>query len=215
LIRASPGNRYDTGRKKVSEFLLARGGPFYALQRQLGLLHENAFRAGSRALLFVTIAWGIPLVFSMIAGSAFWQTSDSLMIPYFQLLKTWSNGSSTITSLKVSECAGFRHSSLTPGPVECPWAGMVGRQFFQLLTGTSYSAVTCRSSTTKVEAYNSTTAVPKDNIHTRGCAIACKSCVVFPPFGVSNTPWWCGENETEYGPVPIWMGVTEIQDFRD
>jgi hypothetical protein len=22
------------------------------------------------------------------------------------------------------------------------------------------------------------------------------------------------ENENEYGPVPIWMGVTEIQDFR-
>jgi hypothetical protein len=65
-----------------------------------------------------------------------------------------------------------------------------------------------------IEAYNSTTAVPKDNIHTRGYAISCKACGVFPPFGVSNMPWWCGENETEYGPVPIWMGVMEIQDFR-
>ena len=56
---------------KVSEFLLAQGGPFYALQRQLGLLHENAFRAGSRALLFVALAWGAPLVLSLIAGNAY------------------------------------------------------------------------------------------------------------------------------------------------
>lgn len=63
--------------KKVSEFLLAHGGPFYALQRQLGLLREDAFRAGSRALLFVALAWGVPLVFSMIAGTAYGPATDS------------------------------------------------------------------------------------------------------------------------------------------
>ena len=77
------------------------------------------------------------------------------------------------------------------------------------------TASSCRSSTTNVDAYNSTTTVPKNNIHTRSCAISCKSCGVFPPFGVSNTPWWYGENATEYGLVPIWMGVTVIQDFKD
>ena len=39
--------------KKAREFMLAHGGPFYELQRRLGLLREDAFRAGSRALLFV------------------------------------------------------------------------------------------------------------------------------------------------------------------
>jgi len=63
--------------KKISEFLLAHGGPFYALQRQLGLLREDAFRASSRALLFVALAWGVPLVFSMIAGTAYGPATDS------------------------------------------------------------------------------------------------------------------------------------------
>jgi len=73
--------------KKVGEFLLAHGGPFYALQQQLGLLHDNAFRAGSRALLFVTLAWGVPLVLSMIAGSAYGPATDS---PYLLDLGAWA-----------------------------------------------------------------------------------------------------------------------------
>jgi hypothetical protein len=73
--------------KKVSEFLLAHGGPFYTLQRQLGLLHENAFRAGSRALLFVTLAWGIPLLFSMFDGSAYGPAAGN---PYLLDLGVWA-----------------------------------------------------------------------------------------------------------------------------
>ena len=63
--------------KKISEFLLAHGGPFYALQKQLGLLHEDAFRAGSRALLFVALAWVVPLVFSIFAGNAYGPATDN------------------------------------------------------------------------------------------------------------------------------------------
>ncbi len=55
----------------MDEFLSAHGGPFYELQRQLGLLRDNAFRAGSRALLFVGIAWAIPLILSFSEGHAF------------------------------------------------------------------------------------------------------------------------------------------------
>lgn len=43
---------------KIDEYLSASGGPFYELQRQLGLLREDAFRAPSRAVLFVGLAWG-------------------------------------------------------------------------------------------------------------------------------------------------------------
>lgn len=73
--------------KKVSEFLLARGGPFYALQQQLGLLRENAFRAGSRAILFVILAWGVPLAFSLIAGNAYGPGTDN---PYLLDMGVWA-----------------------------------------------------------------------------------------------------------------------------
>ena len=55
---------------RIGEFLVARGGPFYTLQRQLGLLREDAFRAGRRAMLLVGLAWGVPLVSSIVAGDA-------------------------------------------------------------------------------------------------------------------------------------------------
>ena len=51
----------------LGRFLLARGGPFYSLQRQLGLLREDEFRAGLRALLFIGLAWGEPLVLNLNA----------------------------------------------------------------------------------------------------------------------------------------------------
>jgi len=73
--------------KKVSEFLLAHGGPFYALQQKLGLLREDAFRAGSRAILFVILAWGVPLVFSLIAGNAYGPGTDN---PYLLDLGVWA-----------------------------------------------------------------------------------------------------------------------------
>ena len=72
---------------RIGEFLLAHGGPFYDLQRQLGLLRENAFRAGSRALLFVGLAWGVPLILSLIDGNAFGQPSDK---PYLLELGVWA-----------------------------------------------------------------------------------------------------------------------------
>jgi hypothetical protein len=73
--------------KKAREFKLAHGGPFYELQRRLGLLREDAFRAGSRALLFVALAWGVPLVLSIVAGNAFGSSEDH---PYLLDLAVWA-----------------------------------------------------------------------------------------------------------------------------
>jgi hypothetical protein len=56
--------------RTIGDFLIGRGGPFYELQQRLGLLREDSFRAGSRALLFVGLAWGVPLVLSIVAGNA-------------------------------------------------------------------------------------------------------------------------------------------------
>jgi putative lipoprotein len=46
---------------------MARGGPFYKLQRRVGLLHERAIQAGRRALIVVALAWGVPLLSALIS----------------------------------------------------------------------------------------------------------------------------------------------------
>ena len=73
--------------KEIGDFLAARGGPFYELQRRLGLLREDTFRAGSRSMLFVGVAWGVPLLLSLITGSAFGAYVDS---PYLLDPRVWA-----------------------------------------------------------------------------------------------------------------------------
>ncbi|MCV9998826.1 hypothetical protein OE766_11245 [Pararhizobium sp. YC-54] len=51
--------------RDIGEFLASRGGPFYRLQTQLRLLHENSLRAGQRAVLFVVLAWGVPFLLGL------------------------------------------------------------------------------------------------------------------------------------------------------
>ncbi len=66
------GNDAGTARPAipVDQFLIARGGPFYEVQRRLGLLHERAMRAPLRAAILVGLAWGVPLVLSALEGRA-------------------------------------------------------------------------------------------------------------------------------------------------
>lgn len=71
---------------QIGDFLASRGGPFYELQRRLGLLREEAFRARSRALIFVVLAWGVPLIMTLIAGNAFGTYAES---PYLLDLRSW------------------------------------------------------------------------------------------------------------------------------
>jgi hypothetical protein len=72
---------------RIDEFLVARGGPFYELQRRLGLLDEDAFRAGFRAALFVGLAWGVPLLLSLLAGAAYGPPAEN---PYLTDLGVWA-----------------------------------------------------------------------------------------------------------------------------
>lgn len=73
--------------KPIGDFLVARGGPFYTLQRQLGLLHETALRAPSRAALLVGLAWGVPLLLAVAAGDAWGPIADN---PYLLDLRAWA-----------------------------------------------------------------------------------------------------------------------------
>jgi hypothetical protein len=68
MAMTAPAQASGTATAVVDGFLIARGGPFFELQRQLGLLHERALHAGRRAMLFVAIAWGVPLLLSLLAG---------------------------------------------------------------------------------------------------------------------------------------------------
>lgn len=46
----------------LDDFLASHGGPFYELQARLHLLHARSLRVRQRAVLFVAIAWGVPLL---------------------------------------------------------------------------------------------------------------------------------------------------------
>ena len=72
---------------RIDEFLVACGGPFYELQRRLGLLREDTFRAGFRAALFVGLAWGVPLLLSLLAGAAYGPPAEN---PYLTDLGVWA-----------------------------------------------------------------------------------------------------------------------------
>src|SRR5271154_1457182 len=56
---------------RIGEYLASHGGPFFELQRRLGVLREDALHAGRRAAIFVALAWGVPFILSLIAGRAF------------------------------------------------------------------------------------------------------------------------------------------------
>ncbi len=55
----------------IGEYLASHGGPFFELQRRLGVLRDDALHAGRRAAMFVAFAWGVPLILSLIQGRAF------------------------------------------------------------------------------------------------------------------------------------------------
>lgn len=72
---------------EIENYLAARGGPFYNLQHRLKLLHDSALNAGRRALIAVAIAWGVPLLLSLISGQAFGEFRDR---PFLLDLGVWA-----------------------------------------------------------------------------------------------------------------------------
>lgn len=75
------------GEHPVDDFLIARGGPFYELQRKLGMLDESAFRAVPRAIALAGLAFGVPLVLAILAGNAFGSPADR---PFSLELGNWA-----------------------------------------------------------------------------------------------------------------------------
>ena len=73
--------------ERITEFLLSHGGPFYELQRQLGLIRENALQTIPRILVFTGLAWGIPLLLSVAQGHAYGPAAEG---PYLLDLGVWA-----------------------------------------------------------------------------------------------------------------------------
>lgn len=71
----------------IGEFLVARGGPFFELQKQLHLLREDALHSGSRASVFIGVAWGVPFLLSLFTGDAFGPSTEN---PYLLALGVWA-----------------------------------------------------------------------------------------------------------------------------
>lgn len=71
----------------AKDFLASHGGPFYELQRRLKLLHEHALMSGRRAILFIGLAWGVPLVLGL-PGSLSFDTSNGLT--YVADISVWA-----------------------------------------------------------------------------------------------------------------------------
>ncbi len=54
----------DVARHRL-EFLASHGGPFFELQRRFNLVHERNLHTGRRILLFVAVAWLVPLLLTI------------------------------------------------------------------------------------------------------------------------------------------------------
>jgi hypothetical protein len=64
LWSATVGN-YDVQQQDRLEFLASHGGPFFELQRRLNLVHEGNLQTRRRILVFVGVAWAIPLLLTL------------------------------------------------------------------------------------------------------------------------------------------------------
>lgn len=62
--------------ERFDRFDLAQGGPFAELQARIGILREKAATAPRRAAIFVAIAFGVPLIISILTGTAFGPFSE-------------------------------------------------------------------------------------------------------------------------------------------
>lgn len=51
-------------------FLIARGGPLYHLQRKARLVDATGLNPIVRAVIFVAVAWGVPLILTIATGTA-------------------------------------------------------------------------------------------------------------------------------------------------
>ncbi|MGO4441056.1 hypothetical protein [Rhizobium sp. RAF56] len=110
----------DTSTAK--EFLASHGGPFYELQCRLKLLHEHALRSGRRALVFVGLAWGVPLLLGLPRSLSL-DTSNGLT--YLTDVSVWARfvvaiGAFVLAEQQVEERLREKLHQLVSAPIVPP-----------------------------------------------------------------------------------------------
>ncbi|QRM54421.1 hypothetical protein [Sinorhizobium sp. BG8] len=73
--------------KEIEDYLASHGGPFFELQKRLGLLHERALKTFERALIFIGIAWAVPFVLGLPQSLSLDSTSG---LPYLLDVGAWA-----------------------------------------------------------------------------------------------------------------------------
>ena len=82
---------------RIADFLASHGGPFYELQARLRLLRADALKVRSRAVLFVAVAWAVPLVLGLPASLTLRQGS------YLADLTVWARFFIAIAAFVLAE----------------------------------------------------------------------------------------------------------------
>lgn len=55
---------------QIPEYRAYQGGPFFEIQRRLGLLRDSSLNAGRRALIYVGLAWLVPFLLGLPTSAA-------------------------------------------------------------------------------------------------------------------------------------------------
>jgi hypothetical protein len=71
---------------------IARGGLYYEMQARLGVVKDDQLRPVSRALFFVLIAWGVPLIISGFEGKAFGNFAEMPFLLHLPVLSRYLLG---------------------------------------------------------------------------------------------------------------------------
>ncbi|MDQ6436605.1 hypothetical protein RB623_21350 [Mesorhizobium sp. LHD-90] len=87
-------------KKNIGDFLSARGGPFYEMQMRLHLLEQHSLQAGRRTAVFVALAWGVPMLLSLIEGRAVGPAAER---PFLFDLGVWARFAIAIAAFTFAE----------------------------------------------------------------------------------------------------------------
>ncbi|MFX0547136.1 hypothetical protein ACEWPL_016490, partial [Roseovarius sp. S1116L3] len=96
---------------------ISRGGLYYRMQARLGLVKEDQLRPVTRALLFVLIAWGVPLVISIFEGQAFGSYAEMPFLLHLPVLSRFLLG---VCLLVVMEPVAENQLASVLGPLLSP-----------------------------------------------------------------------------------------------
>ncbi|KQV30141.1 hypothetical protein ASE23_08535 [Rhizobium sp. Root73] len=106
----------------VADFLASRGGPFYELQSRLGLLQERTLQVGRRAVIFIGLAWLVPLLLGLPHSLSFDAANG---LPYLLDAGAWAKffvaiGAFMLAEQQVEQRLRAKLQQVTVAPIVAP-----------------------------------------------------------------------------------------------